>query len=51
MFYSSTMATYQLGPHTLAIPVSLHAKNRARLLSRLHADPAVPKNAVVFLQA
>ena len=44
------MAKFQLGPHTLAIPMSLHRNNRDRLIARLRADDSVPQNAVVFLQ-
>ena len=44
------MATFQLGPNTLAVPMALHAENRARLVARLRADPATPADAVVFLK-
>lgn len=43
---------FQLGPHTLRIPMSLFATNRQRLCARLQAEEGerLPPNAVIVLQ-
>ena len=41
---------YQLGSHTLAVPVSLHSTNRKRLCERLKNAKEVPSGAIVLLQ-
>ena len=44
------MAAFQLGPHTLAVPMSLHAENRRRVVAALRTDPTLPDNAVIAMQ-
>jgi len=43
---------YQLGPHTLRIPMALFSKNRTRLCTRLQAQEGarLPHNAVILMQ-
>lgn len=41
---------FQLGAHTLSIPVSLHATNRKRLCEQLKKLKGVPAGAMVLLQ-
>lgn len=51
--YSDGAAHYDMGPHTLRIPMSLHATNRARLLTRLAEltkQGKVQQGSVVLLQ-
>jgi len=42
--------SYQMGGHTLTIPMALHATNRRRLAERLRALPDVAAGALVVLQ-
>lgn len=41
---------FSRGEGTLTVPVSLHAKNRARLCERLREKEGVPNGAIVFLK-
>ena len=41
---------FQLGTHTLCVPVSLHATNRKQLCERLKKAKGVSAGAVVLLQ-
>ncbi|KAK7866927.1 hypothetical protein R5R35_001664 [Gryllus longicercus] len=41
---------YDMGPHTLQVPMDLFAENRRRLCARLRRRGDVPRGAVVLLQ-
>ena len=41
---------FNLGSHTLKIPLKLHSDNRSRLIQRLQKHPNITSNAVVLLQ-
>ena len=41
---------FQLGSHTLAVPVSLHATNRKKLCERLKNVKDIPAGVIVLLQ-
>lgn len=45
----SPARSFQLGPDSLSVPVSLHATNRARLCQRLK-EKAVPERSIVVLE-
>ena len=48
--FGNLRSCYQLGTHTLSVPVSLHATNRKRLCDRLKKVQGVPSGAIVLLQ-
>lgn len=50
MSASNVPSCYQLGSHTLAVPVSLHSTNRKHLCERLKNAKEVPSGAIVLLQ-
>lgn len=50
MSAANTPSCFQLGSHTLAVPVSLHATNRKKLCDRLKSANGVSDGAVVLLQ-
>lgn len=50
MFAFILRSCFQLGNHTLAVAVSLHATNRKRLCDRLKIAKGVSAGAIVLLQ-
>ncbi|KAJ7374642.1 hypothetical protein OS493_004981 [Desmophyllum pertusum] len=50
MTAASVPSCYQLGTHTLSVPISLHTTNRKRLCERLKKAKGVPAGAIVLLQ-
>lgn len=48
--FGNLRSCFQLGTHTLSVPVSLHATNRKRLCDCLKKAKGMPSGAVVLLQ-
>ena len=48
--FGNLRSCFQLGTHTLSVPVSLHATNRKRLCDLLKKVKGVPSGAIVLLQ-
>lgn len=47
--YEDGEAVFEMGEHTLRIPMTLHADNRRRLVQRLAATDGVPSGKRAFL--